>query len=202
MSKLKFFRKYLICSRLDKLFICMIILFCSIIVHVFIKNNYYNIALDIEKCPFCYGDNLCALFDNNEISFSNLTLSEKICNMVNMKNVYLANYNHVKVVLKKLGHTWELAKIDNIICKDQYDENCPPYFDCYDMDYTFKITEYFLTDNEDFPKNMKLCSLSTIHQFMDNIFSFYSHCNTSVMTANIWTLILANSEPLLLQVIH
>lgn len=204
MANLKLFCcKYVICSsRLDKVFICMIILLCSIIVHFLIKNNYYNIALEVEKCPFCYGHNLCALFDNNEISFSNLTFSEKICNIVNVKNVYLANYNYVKVVLKKLGHAWELANIDDIICKDQFDENCPPYSDCYNMDYTSKIMEYFMTDNEDFPKNIKLCSLSTINQFMNNIFSLYSHCNISVMTANIWTLILANSEPLLLQVMY
>lgn len=184
----------------QKLMTYMIILFFSIIVHFFVNNTYYNIPLDIDKCPFCYGNNLCALFDNNQISFDNLTFFEKISNIINIKNVYYASYNQTKVILKKLGHNYELDNVDKTICKNHLTENCPPYSTCYTEDFTTNIIEYLLRDTKNIPVNLKLCSLATINKYTDVIFALNSHLNISVMSANIWTTLLANAEPLLLQV--
>lgn len=179
----------------------IVFIMCSILVH-YIINNTHNKFLEVEKCPFCYGNDYCHVFENNYITFSNLTFSEILFNLINVKNVYIANYNGTKVILKKLAHNWELQNIDKMVYTLQNSmDNCLSYTNNCSKDFTANIMEYLINENKNKLTNLKICSLSAINQFTNLLFALNSHLNTSFMTATLWTTILANVEPLLLQVL-
>lgn len=182
-------------------FFAMLILLLTTIVHYYL-NNGYNMNLEVEKCPFCYGDELCPNFENNEISFENLTYTEQFSNLINAKNVYVANFNNKKVIIKKLGHKWELQNIDKIICetKNITDDDCPPFLNWDKKDYTNDILNFLSNNDDTIVLNLRICAGEALDKFLNVVYSHYSYLNTSVMTANIWTTLLANAEPVLLKV--
>lgn len=184
-----------------KFSLAMAILLLSTILHYYVTNGY-NVKLEIEKCPFCYGTNLCPAFENLEINFDDLSYSDTFFNLLNTKNVYISNYNTRKVILKKLAHDSELNDIDKKICtsKNLTEDECPPFPESKN-DYTNRIIEFLSNENNTIVMNLNICSRSTLEKFINVVFAHYAHLNTSYMTANIWTTLLANAEPLFLQVI-
>jgi len=73
-------------------------------------------ALEISKCPACYGVTICPQFLTGKISIEPWSLIASTL-YLNSKNVYFAEYAGNKVVLKKLGHNHELEDLDNQIHK-------------------------------------------------------------------------------------
>ena len=71
-------------------------------------------VLEIEKCPACYGDDLCPEFIHGNIEISNQNFWTVV---FNAKNVYFGLYKGHDVVLKKLAHTKELETFDRKLCE-------------------------------------------------------------------------------------
>ncbi|XP_065575296.1 divergent protein kinase domain 2A-like [Artemia franciscana] len=71
--------------------------------------------LDLQKCPSCYGVNMCPAIITGEIrlvDWSQYTIGR----FMNARNVYFGDFRNSPVVMKKLGHDWELEELDNAIC--------------------------------------------------------------------------------------
>ena len=89
----------------------------EIIKHYLLKIDLSNHqVLEIEKCPACYGDDLCSEFIHGNIE---LTTNQNFWTSVlfNAKNVYFGLYKGQNVVLKKLAHTDELELFDQKLCE-------------------------------------------------------------------------------------
>ena len=73
-------------------------------------------VLEIEKCPACYGDDLCPELIHGNIEITNQNFWTTV--LFNAKNVYFGLYKgRGAVVLKKLAHTDELETFDRKLCE-------------------------------------------------------------------------------------
>lgn len=75
---------------------------------------------DRDKCPSCYGTNLCPAFQRGEVALTNWT-RYSVSRMFNAKNTFFASYKGAPVFLKKLAHESELKKLDAEICDGAWD---------------------------------------------------------------------------------
>ena len=85
--------------------------------------------LELQKCPACYGDHLCSDVFHRRFDLTNFTRFNIIRKLFNAKNVYYGIFyqddQEEEVVIKKLGHDRELAKMDQLMCDmAQRDTNC------------------------------------------------------------------------------
>lgn len=137
---------------------------------------------EIEKCPFCFGTDLCELFLNSKINLIENNLIEFISNRVGVKNVFYAELFEKKIILKKLAHTVDLKDFDKTICKN-----------CEFIDYTNEILNVLNRENESI-SNFKLCSETESILFLQEIISENN-------LKQVWTILKINAEPLLLKVL-
>ncbi|RZC33959.1 deleted in autism protein 1 -like [Asbolus verrucosus] len=77
----------------------------------FLTQKPVSSLCDPTECPYCYGDDLCGDVEENKINLRYGSFSDAFNNLFGVKNVYFADYGGVKVVLKKLGHRSELARM-------------------------------------------------------------------------------------------
>lgn len=153
---------------------------------------------ELEKCPFCYGTDLCELFLSFKINIFEDSLSEFIANRFGVKNVFYAELFGKKIVLKKLAHSNELKCIDESICLDNnLTKNCDLNSIKTNQNYTLQILNNLMSDKQDvIIKNFKVCSKATAFVFIENFTSSLNEDNLK----HIWTTLKINAEPLLLQV--
>lgn len=124
---------------------------------------------DLSKCPFCYGDSLCADIKRNKISLEYNSFSKLFFNIFSVKNIYFALYGDKSVILKKLAHENELSALK------LYNSNCSK-------------NEIRRNLNGGANKNFKLCNGSS-DAFLQNL--KYTDIR------NICTILLVNVEPII-----
>ncbi|CAG2057558.1 unnamed protein product [Timema podura] len=73
---------------------------------------------ELSKCPTCFGVTMCPAFMLGEIKLVGFSKYTKLLNVLGSKNVMFGTYERNQIVLKKLGHSWELEKLDDKICKE------------------------------------------------------------------------------------
>ncbi|XP_029635244.1 divergent protein kinase domain 2A-like isoform X1 [Octopus sinensis] len=81
---------------------------------------------DVELCPVCYGEDFCRPLLNGSVVLNTLS-SLMIFQFANVKNVYFAHYNNKSIVLKKLGHDFEIYQARKEICRiisNSTSDNC------------------------------------------------------------------------------
>ncbi|XP_052823217.1 divergent protein kinase domain 2A isoform X2 [Octopus bimaculoides] len=105
-------RKIICIVKRLKLFI-LVTLFFLIAFKFTIVNHQLT---DIELCPVCYGEDFCRPLLNGSVVLNTLS-SLTILQFANVKNVYFAHYNNKSIVLKKLGHDFEIYQARKEICR-------------------------------------------------------------------------------------
>ncbi|EFA09089.2 Deleted in autism protein 1 homolog-like Protein [Tribolium castaneum] len=78
-------------------------------IYIGILTRRVSNLFDPSKCPFCYGSDLCK--DIARIRLQYKTFSDLFYNLFSVKNIFFAEYDGKRVVLKKLGHDSELEQI-------------------------------------------------------------------------------------------
>lgn len=163
----------------------------AVVLSVFIYKHLQVDLIDyceLEKCPFCYGTDLCELFLNLNINLTEDNLNEFITNRFSVKNVLYARLFKEKIVLKKLAHSSELNEFDRNICTAEY---C----NFNSINYTEEIINILSRKSKEI-SNFKVCSETAAIAFLQEISSPSFEDNL----IHLWTTIKINAEPLLLQV--
>lgn len=172
--------------------------------------------LELHKCPACYGVSLCSeiLHGPSEISISFDFLGRLgvLANIIATKNVFSGLLKDKKVIIKRLGHRSELQHLDSKICLAMgYQKSCGPKL----KEVVLKVPsirdsiERLLNESKDFNEfRLRLCPSM---EHVDNLFSstlpkingsHHGRLANDGATAHIWTLLLINPEPLLLQIMR
>jgi hypothetical protein len=122
-----------------------------------------------------------------------------LVNVLGAKNVLFGMLGSQKVVLKKLGHAKELVELDRVICEEA------------NLDSSCQVKEAILQQG-DLMQSMRrhvvsqsggllLCpTVVNLEQLLSNVFYKNKDIEAKELHANIWTSIVVNPEPLLLQV--
>lgn len=74
-------------------------------------------TLGVDKCPACYGENLCPNFLKKSVVLTRWTRFTILSNLFNAKNMFYANLKDEEVVLKKLAHDRELTAFEENACQ-------------------------------------------------------------------------------------
>jgi hypothetical protein len=180
----------------------LVLLFASLFLVMLILHLLWPSVIDLteaEKCPACYGVSLCPAITRGLLNLDSFGAATRLVNMLGSKNVLFGMLGSQKVVLKKLGNVKELEQLDKVICeKASLGSSC-------------RVNEAVLLQG-DLLQSMRLhvasqygslllCPAVTnlVHLF-SNIFYKNRDVSTTVLLANIWTIVMINPEPLLLQV--
>ena len=95
-----------------------VVLLCFFIYEILRRSKKINLrsheVLEIEKCPACFGEDLCPEFFHGTIQLKDFALWQSL---FNEKNIYFGQYKGKDVVLKKLAHDKELLNFDTKICE-------------------------------------------------------------------------------------
>ena len=95
-----------------------VVLICFFIYEILRRSKKMNLrsheVLEIEKCPACFGEDLCPEFFHGTIQLKDFALWQSL---FNEKNIYFGHYKGKDVVLKKLAHDKELLKFERRICE-------------------------------------------------------------------------------------
>ncbi|KAF2898964.1 hypothetical protein ILUMI_07225 [Ignelater luminosus] len=177
----------------------LIFIFCSSLVYILLYNvnriiNYPLINLcALEKCPFCYGTDLCDEFENGKFEFKISSFENVIANLFSVKNVYYAIYKNRSVVLKKLAHDYELDELDQFI-HENYVGSRISNKDILEILYP----KGDLIGNNYVVENFHLCTHKTAENFFQQI-KWYEDPNEVI--EQVWYTIKVNVEPLLLKIL-
>lgn len=83
-----------------------------------VKSNRFT---EQDKCPACFGESLCPKLFSDQLVLTGWTRFTA-SRLINAKNVFQAilksrtGKEEQRVVLKKLGHDWELERLDHDLC--------------------------------------------------------------------------------------
>lgn len=172
------------------------VLVLSVVLYKYLKIDLIKYC-EREKCPYCYGTDLCEFFTNNTVNIVDETFTKFFTNRFSVKNVIYAELFGENVVLKKLVHTKQLLEFDELICTDnKLGKGCNISLVNDYHNYTDKILEVLNTKNRQLAA-FKLCSEKGANVFAYEIFSKYK---TPEELKHVWTALKLNVEPLLLEV--
>lgn len=160
---------------------------------------------ELDKCPTCFGVTMCPAFMGGHISLNGFDNISKFVNLIGSKNVMFGLYGDKKVVLKKLGHNQELQQLDDKVCGElDFNSGCQVNEAVWRIDDLRSATARHLkppAGHPEHPMSLRLCPST---QNLDRLLTKVVHRNRAtdirILNANIWTLVLLNPEPLVLQV--
>lgn len=179
--------------KMRVLFASLSVLVISALLYKYLKVDLIEKS-DMEKCPYCYGTDLCELFLDFKVNIADDSLHEIIINRFSVKNVFYAKLFEQKIVLKKLAHAHELQKLDETICVN-FQKRCDLNLIKDNRNFTSKILNTLTAKSQDVT-SFKVCSKTSALVFLQEI----SLSATADNLKHIWTTLQVNAEPLLLQV--
>lgn len=122
-----------------------------------------------------------------------------LMNVLGAKNVLFGMLGSQKVVLKKLGHAKELVELDRVIC-----EEASLGSSCHVKEAIWQQGDLMHSMRRHVASlggGLLLCpTVVNLEQLLSNVFYKNKDTGAKVLHANIWTSIVVNPEPLLLQV--
>ena len=179
---------------------------CIIVYLIFPRNPLQNESfLELNKCPACYGTDFCP-----SLQSGNFKITRKYVwdfHLFNVKNVFFAKGESEEIVLKKLGHNWELKALDKKICAavNEDSQYCDVKLSISQHD-AVKSNNYRIPVSALFELSdmMRCPSQRLVDRMMDK----YNHQDLNMSRAflsqtdrmHIVTTLMVNSEPLLMQV--
>ncbi|KAF4527000.1 hypothetical protein B566_EDAN001547 [Ephemera danica] len=174
------------------------LVFLSVIV---LKNTSVAELTELEKCPACFGVTFCPLINSGRIQL------HAFSTWFNVKNVYFAESPLGTIVLKKLGHDWELKALDEYICQligNHHDpESCVPSDIIWKLqDVKAAIFTVIKSNNTRTRSSFTFCPAVDFAQ-MDDIIDRVSVRAKGVgyktLLVNILTMLIINPEPIILE---
>lgn len=156
---------------------------------------------ELDRCPACYGVNVCPALYSNQITLESHTWSS----IFNVKNIYYG-YTKTKrrIVLKKLAHSSELKDFDSKLCSYwNLKKTCKPMnlLNVSNLDEKIiNLVEYNLTTPVMEPrKGLILCPYPySIYDLVNQgIAERNGNYNSEML--NVWTMLKINPEPIILQ---
>jgi len=154
---------------------------------------------EVEKCPACYGVSLCPAITRGLLTLHPYGIATRLVNMLDSKNVLFGMLGSQKVVFKKLGNAKELEQLDKVIC-----EEANLGSSCHVNKAIWKQGDLLQSMRQHVARqdgSLLLCpAVTNLEHLFSNVFYKNKDVSTDVLHANIWTTVMINPEPLLLQV--
>lgn len=158
---------------------------------------------ELDRCPACYGVNVCPALYSNQITLESHTWSS----IFNVKNIYYG-YTKTKrrIVLKKLAHSSELKDFDSKLCSYwNLKKTCKPMnlLNVSNLDEKIiNLVEYNLTTPVMEPrKGLIVCPYPYSIYDLVNPAIAERNGNYNSEMLNVWTMLKINPEPIILQVV-
>lgn len=154
--------------------------------------------IEVEKCPACYGVSLCPAITQGLITVDSFGEVAGLVNILGSKNVLFGMLGSQKVVLKKLGHAKELVKLDRVICEEaSLGSSCHVNEAIWQQgDLIHSMKQHVANQGG----GLLLCpAVVNLEHLLSNVFYKNKDIGAKELHANIWTSIMINPEPLLLQ---
>lgn len=159
---------------------------------------------ELQHCPVCYGNNFCDPILNGSVKLTRFS-SWSFFQLFNSKNVFFGTYGHGKVVLKRLGHNFEIYNARENICATVFkkDNGC-------DVKNSLKVLldDHYGDAVETFPSlglhtaDIFQCpSQRLVKTILENYVNQLTDLDDESLTGmiNFITISLVNQEPFLLQ---
>ncbi|XP_015429683.1 PREDICTED: deleted in autism protein 1 homolog, partial [Dufourea novaeangliae] len=166
-----------------------------------------NHLTELHKCPACYGTSACDYI--HEVDITPYDLYSMFSYFLGVKNVFFSVLNNNKVILKKLAHSSELNEFDRMLCRDKHLScictknlkevtNEIDNVDFHDL-IKQEVTLDFAKDNF---SRLRICpNVQHLNSLLQRIYHNNKDVDKRTLDINIWTLIVLNPEPLLLQIL-
>ncbi|XP_078042381.1 divergent protein kinase domain 2A [Augochlora pura] len=162
---------------------------------------------ELHKCPACFGTSACGYIDKVDITPHNLY--SVFSYFFGAKNVFLARLNDNDIVLKKLAHSFELNQFDRMLCENQsFSRICTSNSkesvnEINNVDFDELIRqEVDLDFTKDDLSRLRVCpNGQRLSNLLQRVYRNNEYVNKQTLNVNIWTLIVLNPEPLLLQIL-
>ncbi|XP_063229062.1 divergent protein kinase domain 2A-like isoform X2 [Bacillus rossius redtenbacheri] len=164
---------------------------------------------EVHKCPSCYGVTACPAFMLGQVELTGASRLVRLLDLVGGRNVMFATHGDRRVVLKRLGNRRELAELDARICREM---GRRPGCRVGDAMWKVKDVRSLIASLLDMPdvspnssdsyRSLHLCpSTTNVDLFLEKIFLRYRAIGREILYTNIWTMLLINPEPIILQVL-
>ncbi|XP_011506129.1 PREDICTED: deleted in autism protein 1 homolog, partial [Ceratosolen solmsi marchali] len=168
-------------------------------------NLKVNEIIEREKCPACFGINLCQDIDDNKVTLEYTDFYSIFNNLLGIKNIYYGKYGGDKVIIKKLAQKIELEGFDKMICSDyELMELCfnkPKAVNTMKNFYNLIVAELISADMNDPNVKIRLCpTISKLPELFSNVLTENNLKNADYYKY-LWSLIQINPEPILLQIL-
>lgn len=175
----------------------------AIAIALYFLNSYFVFqapsVLNFEglKCPFCFGQSFCKLANKVEVRITPL---DYILDKLDKKSVFFGKFQNQTIAIKKLATLGERFQLEDRI-SDLFDYQ----FDYYDFKFEEEARRFYyeslLLLNSSFHDpsyKLRWCpTLTGVVTFFDPIIQRNFH---HTIPLNIWTSLVLNPEPLVLQV--
>lgn len=178
------------------------LLFVSLCLMILIPRLLWPSVMDlteVEKCPACYGISLCPAITGGHLTLHSFGAVAGFVNILGSKNVLFGMLGNQKVVLKKLGHTTELEQLDQKMCEmASLGSSCHVNEAIWQQgDLLHSVKQHVASQDS----SLLLCpTVVNLERLLSIVLYENKDIGTKVLHANIWTTIMVNPEPLLLQV--
>lgn len=162
----------------------------------------YKSLAEMETCPACFGVTMCPALLGGQIE-----IDTSLTNLMKVKNVLYGKYKGKQIVLKKLGHDWELEELNNRICTSISEKK-----GCELNDIHWKASNIHqrIADLTEFNSSLRqtqsgssmtFCPLHVdVQKLFEKVVRKNRGTSPGVVYTNIWTMVQINPEPLILQV--
>lgn len=181
-----------------------VLLFASLSLVMLIHRLLWPSVIDlteVEKCPACYGVSLCPAVTRGLLTLHPFGSATGLVNMLGSKNVLFGMLGSQKVVLKKLGNAEELEQLDKVICNEaNLGSSCHVNEAIWQQGDLLQSMRQHVASQDG---SLLLCpAVANLEHLFSNAFYKNKDVSTKVFHANIWTTVMINPEPLLLQVLQ
>ncbi|XP_043254568.1 divergent protein kinase domain 2A-like [Colletes gigas] len=162
--------------------------------------------IELHKCPACFGTSACN--DIRKVDITPYDSYSAFSYFFGVKNVFFGFLDGNKVLLKKLAHSTELNEFDRMLCENKnfahictrdleklYNETNINFYELVVQEVTLDFTKDNLSRLRVCPNTQRLSNLLQ-HIYLNN-----KHVDSKILDINIWTSIVLNPEPLILQIL-
>lgn len=168
------------------------VLIVSVVFYKYLRIDLIELC-DLDKCPYCYGTDLCGLFQDGKVTLSMSTPVKIFSNHFSAKNVFYGKCFNEHVVLKKLAHENELREFDEVVCNiNNLETECNLSVINDTHSYKQEVLN-LLNDKNRQVVSLKVCSEPAAAALMGEFVSQHD-------LKTVWTLLMVNAEPLILKV--
>lgn len=171
----------------------LLVAYCLKIRFVFQASTILNFG--IEKCPFCFNES-CEIINDVKVKINFL---EFVISFLNPKYVFLGFYKNKSIVIKRLASKEDDSRLDSQI-NVLFNNVIPSKFTFSNLKMNFYAKSLTLLNQSFMEPSYKLRLCPTLQNVQLLFNSVRKDNYSNYLFVYIWTSLLLNPEPLLLQV--